>query len=314
MSLLLFVLLALVFVVLFLLLLLPVLLRPYRGPAWPPARFHSIEIHSLHFLEKFLPGLKDSVRLQPNSAMAAGGVRVDTALAPCLVLGYADISSSGARAVMLLRELLNKEVPEARRTGSTGTLWYRHDNGVQRDCAIAWAGVDPLANLYVDTFYNDSGEAVLSLICLNSQIVEKSTSSVALSLVQKIIQDEVKQVYLLCGLRFNPKADSLQDKVHFSSLGPSNIEHQHLPEFDPRTRLNDSFMSAFVQLLKLEKGIETTLCIVPAHRLPTPLCLNLPPCEPDSSKGTYINLILAIENLALGGVIKVSSALVLSCV
>eukprot|EP00960_Hanusia_phi_P029534 748008-Hanusia_phi.AAC.1 len=236
--------------------------------------------------------------------MAAGGARFDAALAPCLVLGYADISSSGVRSVMLLRELLKKEVSEARRRGSTGTLWYRDENGVPRDCAIAWAGIDPLANLYIETFHDEDGKPVLSLICLNAQIVEGSTSSVALSLVQKIIQDRVEKVYLLCGLRFNPKSDNLEDKVHICSLGADTKPNQHFPEFDQSTRLNDSFLSAFAHLIKLEGEIATTLCIIPAHRLPTSLCLNLPPCEPDSSKHTYINLILATGDLELGSIVQ----------
>jgi len=126
------------------------------------------------------------------------------ALAPHVIVGHADIASAGARAVLLLREVLRRWAGAERTVSGAGEVWAVHDDssgtgdGLAAKCARAWESADaaqqaaPAAPLQVDTFHSADGRAVVSVVCINAQVPASSTNAVALDLARKLVADQVR--------------------------------------------------------------------------------------------------------------------------
>lgn len=163
--------------------------------------------------------------------MAASGAGLrfagdDSALAPHVIVGHVDISSAGARTLLLLREALARWAGPEKTQSHAGTVWgvpgEDSEDGAAVQCPRAWERVDtdqhaaPAEALQVDTFHGADNKAAVSVVCINAQVPAGSANAIAVDLVRKLVADKVGlsmpacvHVYAFCMVHLAPHASHL---------------------------------------------------------------------------------------------------------
>mmetsp|Transcript_42633 Transcript_42633/g.100143 ORF Transcript_42633/g.100143 Transcript_42633/m.100143 type:complete len:291 (-) Transcript_42633:23-895(-) len=225
----------------------------------------------------------------------------DLALAKDVIVAHADIASAGLRASMLVCRTL-RTLTKVSSTKSSAKLFDYDEEGDRKEASPAWTDNTGPAGLgvEVETFMDSDSKPVLTLIIINAPLSLENTSTIALEVASKLIKSQVSNVTLLAAVRFSPKTTANASLVHTIGFKSGAVQalskHEKLCEWDPAWPIEDGFLAAMLQLLRLEQSITTEALLALGHRLPRAVQLNLPGSDAqDPSLPTVLQLVEAVQ-------------------
>ncbi|KAJ3223467.1 hypothetical protein HDU78_011314 [Chytriomyces hyalinus] len=114
----------------------------------------------------------------------------------------------------------------------------------------------------VDVDVANLGNSAVSLVSINGTMAAGLVPTLAVEIVSKLVQSNVRQLVLVAALNVGEK----EGRVYSATL---NCEHTQVLDTIPLSTsapLNDSFLGALIPILHLTQSIQTTLLATPAKR------------------------------------------------